>query len=267
MRLHSFTIHTCGVFPTAYADLLQLPGIGAYTAGAIASIAFGQPVPAIDGNVLRIVARMTASRDDIGDPKTKKMFEPIVSAMIPAIAPGDFNQALMDLGATICLPNGEPKCAECPVTECCESYRQGLTGEIPVIKNKKARRIEKKTVLLIALNDRFALRKRDENGLLPNLWEFPNVEGYLTEEQCRQLLLNWGFTSCRITELPLSRHIFTHLEWHMKGYFIRAAQLRDSPDFVWANKDEIKSRYSIPTAFKTIIKYAGETIRNDFGKD
>lgn len=243
-----------GNIPADMKDLITLSGIGIYTAGAIASIAFGKPVPAIDGNVLRIVARMTASRDDIGDPKTKKMFEPIVSAMIPAIAPGDFNQALMDLGATICLPNGEPKCAECPVTECCEAYRQGLTGEIPVIKNKKARRIEKKTVLLIALNDRFALRKRDENGLLPNLWEFPNVEGYLTREQCRQVLNSQGITVCELTELPPSQHIFTHLEWHMKGYFVRVSELSDSSDFIWATKDEIRSRYSIPTVFKSFIK-------------
>ena len=256
-----------GSLPSGMKDLMSLPGIGVYTAGAISSIAFGRQVPAIDGNVLRIIARITAGREDIGNAKTKKLFEPVVAAMIPAEAPGDFNQALMDLGATICLPNGEPKCGQCPVNGLCEAYKKGLTSEIPVMSNKKARRIEKKTVLLITCNNRFALRKRGESGLLPNLWEFPNVEGYLTEEQCRQLLLNWGFTGCRITELPPSRHIFTHLEWHMKGYFIRATQLRGLPDFVWANKDEIKSRYSIPTAFKTIIKYAGETIRNDFGKD
>ena len=207
-----------GEIPSDMKDLVTLPGIGVYTAGAIASIAFGKPVPAIDGNVLRIIARITASREDIGDPKTKKMFEPVVTAMIPAEAPGDFNQALMDFGATICLPNGEPKCGECPVSGLCEAYKKGLTSEIPVMQDKKARRIEKKTVLLISYQDKFALRKRRENGLLPNLWEFPNVEGHLTPEQCRQVLSSQGITACEITGLPPSKHIFTHLEWHMKGY-------------------------------------------------
>jgi A/G-specific adenine glycosylase len=245
-----------GGIPSDMKDLISLPGIGVYTAGAISSIAFGKAVPAVDGNVLRIIARITASREDIGDPKTKKLFEPLVAAMIPAIAPGDFNQALMDLGATICLPNGEPKCSECPVQGYCESYRKSLTFEIPVMPDKKARRIEKKTVLLITYNDKFALRKRDETGLLPNLWEFPNFEGHLTLEQCVPVLNGLGITACEVSELPPAKHIFTHLEWHMKGYFVRVSELRDSPDFVWATKAEIRSRYSIPTAFKSFIKEA-----------
>lgn len=244
-----------GEIPSDMKALVSLPGIGVYTAGAIASIAFDKAVPAVDGNVLRIIARMTASRDDIGDPKTKKLFEPVVSAMIPERKPGDFNQALMDLGATICLPNGEPKCPECPVSDCCEAYSKGLTLEIPVISDKRARKIFKKTVLLIASNGLFALRKRDENGLLPYLWEFPNCEEYLTGEECGQVLCNWGITEFVITELPPSKHIFTHLEWHMKGFFVRVSEHRDSSDFIWATKDEIRSRYSIPTAFKSIIKY------------
>lgn len=243
-----------GEIPSDMKDLVNLSGIGVYTAGAIASIAFGKEVPAIDGNVLRIVARITASRADIGAPKTKKTFEPVVTAMIPAEAPGDFNQALMDLGATICLPNGEPKCAECPVAECCEAYRQSLTSEIPEMQVKKARRIEKKTVFLIAYQNKFALRKRDENGLLPNLWEFPNAEGHLTPEECRQTLDALGITDCEITGLPPSKHIFTHLEWHMIEYFVHVSALRVSADFVWATKEEISKRYSVPTAFKQVIK-------------
>jgi len=244
-----------GEIPSDMKALVTLPGIGIYTAGAIASIAFGKAVPAIDGNVLRIIARMTASRQDIGNPKTKKLFEPVVTALIPARKPGDFNQALMDLGATICLPNGEPKCAECPVQECCEAYRQGLTSEIPEIQVKKARRIEKKTVFLIAYQNKFALRKRDEKGLLPNLWEFPNVEGHLTLEQCVQVLNGLGITACEISELPPSKHIFTHLEWQMKGYFVHVPGLTNATMFVWAAKDEISKHYSIPTAFKSFINY------------
>lgn len=245
-----------GSIPDDMRDLMSLPGIGVYTAGAISSIAFGKAVPAVDGNVLRIIARITASSEDIGNPKIKKQFEPVVTELLPAENTGDFNQALMDLGATICLPNGEPKCMICPVNGCCEAYRKGLTSEIPVISDKKARKILKKTVFLITYKGKAALRKRDENGLLPNLWEFPNVEGHLTGEQCDQVLIRWGIEASKITELPPSKHIFTHLEWHMKGYFVRVSELRDSPEFVWANKDEIKSRYSIPTAFKSFIKEA-----------
>ena len=243
-----------GSIPSDMKDLMSLPGIGVYTAGAISSIAFGKAVPAIDGNVLRIIARNTASSKDIGDPKTKKEFEPLVIELLPSENPGDFNQALMDLGATICLPNGEPKCGECPVSGFCEAYKKNLTSEIPVISDKKARRIEKKTVLLISYNGKYALRKRDENGLLPNLWEFPNVEGHLTEEQCSHILKELGIVAGEITALPPSKHIFTHLEWHMKGYFIRVSEFQDVSAFVWVTKEEIKNRYSIPTAFQSFIK-------------
>jgi A/G-specific adenine glycosylase len=242
-----------GSIPSDMKELMSLPGIGVYTAGAISSIAFGKAVPAIDGNVLRIIARVTASSKDIGDPKTKKQFEPVLTELLPSGNPGDFNQTLMDLGATICLPNGEPKCGECPVSGFCEAYKKNLTSEIPVMSNKKARRIEKKTVMLISYNDMFAIRKRDKNGLLPNLWEFPNFEGHLTLEKCEQVLNGFGIAAVEITALPPSKHIFTHLEWEMKGYFVCVAELQDSSDFVWVTKDEIKNRYSIPTAFKSFI--------------
>ena len=243
-----------GEIPSGMKDLMSLPGIGVYTAGAISSIAFGKAVPAIDGNVLRIIARITDSREDIGSPATKKLFEPLVIELIPTDNPGDFNQALMDLGATICLPNGEPKCAQCPVSGYCEAYSKDLTGEIPVLTAKKARRIEKKTVFVIDCNEKFALRKRENKGLLPNLWEFPNVEGHLTQAQCKQVLDDLGIVTCEIKKLPPSKHIFTHLEWHMKGYFVRVPEFCDLSDFVWATKGEITHRYSIPTAFKKIVK-------------
>ena len=249
-----------GKIPSGMKELMGLPGIGVYTAGAIASIAFGKAVPAVDGNVLRIIARVTASREDIGMPATKKLFEPLVTALIPADKPGDFNQALMDLGATICLPNGEPKCPECPVSACCEAYRQGLTSAIPVLSKKKARKIEKKTVFVISHDDRFALRKRDAKGLLPNLWEFPNVEGHLTQAQCKQALDDLGVVTYEMKKLPSSKHIFTHLEWHMKGVLVRVTELRNSKDVAWATQEEISHRYSIPTAFKKVVKGVKEIV-------
>ncbi|MGI6731633.1 MAG: A/G-specific adenine glycosylase [Anaerovoracaceae bacterium] len=239
-----------GVIPSNIKDLMSLPGIGPYTAGAIASIAFGQAVPAVDGNVLRIVARVTASSEDISLTATKKNFESIVRTLVPKNNPGDFNQALMDLGATICLPNGQPKCAECPVQSLCQANLQGIISEIPVRTNKKARSIEKRTVLIIDCDGTYALQKRDKKGLLPNLWEFPNFEGHLTEQQCIDVLYAKGIKAINFTTLKPSKHIFTHLEWHMTGYFFQGTRMENESSYVWATKDEIKHKYSVPTAFK-----------------
>lgn len=247
-----------GRIPSETNELRSLPGIGAYSSGAIASIAFGKQVPAIDGNVLRIIARITASREDLGNPKTKKLFEPLVAELLPAEKVGDFNQALMDLGATICLPNGTPKCTECPLNHQCKAYKGGLTSEIPAKAVKKDRYVEKKTVLVISLNDKFALRKREGGGLLPNLWEFPNFEGDLNENQCEQTLGSQGIKIQKITALKSSKHIFSHLEWHMKGFFVLAEEAPNSLDFVWATKNEISRLYSIPTAFKEYLKCCSE---------
>ena len=247
-----------GRIPSELRDLQSLPGIGAYSAGAIASIAFGKAVPAVDGNVLRIIARITASRENIGDPEVKKKIESFVTNLLPAEHAGDFNQALMDLGAGLCLPNGEPKCGECPVNGFCGAYRQGVCTQIPVKRMKKKRNIEKKTVLVISSEKRFALRKRSGDGLLPNLWEFPNFEGTLTLEQCGQVLRDMNLSVQKIVPLKPSIHIFTHLEWHMTGFFVLAARLQDSPDLIWASVEEIRRRYSIPTAFKEYVRYVGE---------
>lgn len=242
-----------GEIPSEMEDLMSLPGIGVYTAGAIASIAFGKAVPAVDGNVLRIIARVTASREDISSPATKKVFEPLALQLIPKDNPGDFNQALMDLGATICLSNGEPKCNECPVNSCCEAYRKDLTFELPVQSAKKPRKILKKTVFVISYKDSYALKKRPAKGLLANLWEFPNVEGHLNAEQGKQALNSLGLAAFEISKLPASKHIFTHLEWHMKSYLVKATELQASSDLTWATKEEINHRYSIPTAFKKVV--------------
>lgn len=249
-----------GEIPSEMKNLMSLPGIGVYTAGAIASIAFGKAVPAVDGNVLRIIARVTASREDISRPATKKVFEPLVVQLIEKDNPGDFNQALMDLGATICLPNGEPKCAECPVNSCCEAYRKGFTFELPVQSAKKARKILKKTVFVISYHERYALKQRPAKGLLANLWEFPNVEGHLNAEQSKKALNSLGLVAFEMSKLPASKHIFTHLEWHMKSYLVKATEIQASSDLTWATKEEISYRYSIPTAFKKVVADVEEIV-------
>lgn len=242
-----------GQIPSGTEELLTLPGIGAYTAGAVASIAFGIPVPAVDGNVLRIAARLAACRD-AGSLKAKKQTEEFVRTLISPESAGDFNQALMDLGAGICLP-GEPKCAECPVRACCDAYRLGIVSEIPVSGIKKERKIENKTVLIVSANGRFALRKRKGSGLLANLWEFPNLDGTLTGEQCVEYLNTLDLTVKEMKALKPSKHIFTHLEWHMTGYFILSEWVQNPSDWIWATKEEISRQYSIPTAFKSYILF------------
>lgn len=251
-----------GEIPSAASELILLPGIGRYTAGAISSIAFGQRRAAVDGNVLRIVARVLDSRENIRSAKVKKKLESFVESLVPFEKPGDFNQALMDLGAQICIPNGEPRCAQCPLSNDCLAYLRGHSSEIPVKSPKKVRKVEKKTVLIIYHKGRYALNKRGA-GLLSNLWEFPNVEGHLTKKQCERMIDRYGMVLADLLELPSTKHIFTHLEWKLEGYFIEIAELNSPLDFVWATEDEILQIYSLPSAFKYYLAFCLEKTRNE----
>lgn len=242
-----------GRIPSSLTGLLSLPGVGPYTAGAVASIAFGLPVPAVDGNVLRIAARLTASREDIAGPKAKKQAEELIGLLISPDSPGDFNQALMDLGALVCLPGAFPACKRCPVGFACEAYRLGIAGVIPVRSRKKARGTEERTVLVVSADGRYALRKRKETGLLAGLWEFPNLAGSLTKEQCRDYLLSLGLTFGEIKPLGTAKHVFSHLEWEMTGYLAVAGKTADISGWVWASAEEIRLRYSVPSAFKSYL--------------
>jgi len=244
-----------GIIPSSKEALVSLPGIGSYTAGAMLSIAFSQRVQAVDGNVLRILARVYGIREDIKEPAIKKMLTNIAEGLIPAENPGDFNQALMDLGATICLPAGEPKCSECPVRNLCAADQNDLTRNIPLKIRKKNREIEKRTVLILSKENLFAIRKRKPGNLLPNLWEFLNFEGHLTEEESHQIIKNLGLTVLDMQPILKSKHIFTHLEWHMIGFFITVSEPKECAGLMWASRDELKHQYSIPTAFKDYLKY------------
>ncbi len=258
-----------GELPPDVNSLLFLPGIGSYTAGAIASIAFGIPAPAVDGNVLRVLTRIMASEDCIDDSKVKAELENRIRAFLcensggssrhpegeirgnpndaelcsvkeeerknqadagrhsekTDIAPGDFNQALMELGAMVCLPNGVPSCGICPVRELCLARRENLIDQIPVRKKKKERRIEKKTVLVIRDSERALIRKRPAKGLLAGLWELPNYEGHLTRDAAVREAEKLGVSPVRIRPLPEARHIFSHVEWEMTGYLILAEEM------------------------------------------
>ena len=185
-----------GAFPDTYQELLALPGIGAYTAGAIASAAFGRPVPAVDGNVLRVMSRLNDNHGDILSPKVRRGIESQVKALFPD-ADADirvFNQALMELGATVCVPNGPPQCERCPVAAHCLARERGTALQLPVRAPKKARRVEDRTVFVLCRDNRTALRKRPGRGLLAGLWEFPNTEGTLSETEAAEVVKTWGLS-------------------------------------------------------------------------
>lgn len=211
-----------GRLPSSADELIKLPGIGPYSAGAIASIAFGNKAPAIDGNVLRVIARITANLGDITQTETKEEIGELVQKLLPDERIGDFNQALMELGATVCLPNGVPRCEICPVNTLCAAYSENITDQVPVKAKKKARRIEHKTVFIIRCNQKIAVGKRPDDGLLQGLWEFPNVGGSLTPGECEAVMRGWGIAVSGLEPLQKSKHIFTHVEWHMTGYLIHA---------------------------------------------
>ncbi len=267
-----------GELPASYEELRKLPGIGSYTAGAISSIAYGCPEPAVDGNVLRVFSRITGSREDILKETTKQSMREELLREMPLDRPGDYNQALMDLGATICIPNGEPRCADCPVMHLCTAFHEGTTDEIPVKAKKKARRVEKYTLLVLYSKGRYLLHKRSEQGLLAGLWEFPMVEGHASRAKvltafcerlgeaknsegddrktCDPQGIVFTKTSKAISLSP-AKHIFSHVEWEMKGFRVEVQEegfMEHLPEgYVWATREEILERYSVPTAYRAFV--------------
>lgn len=241
-----------GSLPQTAAELRTLAGVGPYTAGAIASIAFGQPCAAVDGNVLRVIARLCACFDDIMLTSTRER----VTASLEAVYPvgkdaGDLTQAIMELGENICIPNGAPRCADCPLASLCLARAQGLVGELPVRAPKKPRRIEKKTVLLLRQGDKYALSKRKQSGLLAGLWEFPNTEGALDGQGALEAAKAFGAKPLTATSVGCAAHIFSHVEWHMTGYLVECESLPAA--LAHATPDEIRQSYAIPKAFRAYL--------------
>ncbi|MCI9120863.1 MAG: A/G-specific adenine glycosylase [Oscillibacter sp.] len=236
-----------GGFPDTYRGLLELPGVGTYTAAAIASASFARREAAVDGNVLRVITRLTEDCSDITAPQTKKNIRAQVQAIFPENEDDIriFNQALMELGATVCVPNGPPKCLFCPVRALCLGQARGTAESLPVKAPKKARRVEEKTVFLLLREGTVALRKRPASGLLAGLWEFPNVEGSLEETAAGNVLETWGLKPRVWKSRLTAKHIFSHVEWHMTGYTLEAAG-EGPEDFVWV---DALNRHAIPSAF------------------
>uniref|UniRef100_UPI004056A5D9 A/G-specific adenine glycosylase n=1 Tax=Agathobacter sp. TaxID=2021311 RepID=UPI004056A5D9 len=301
-----------GMIPDTYEELIKLKGIGSYTAGAIASIAYGKPYPAVDGNVLRVISRVTADDSDIMKQSVRKEMEKQLLELMehtqdsrqddPGIViPQIFNQALMELGAMVCVPNGMPHCETCPWGELCEARKQNRISELPVKKKAKARRIEERTVLVIKDGEQLALHKRPSKGLLAGMYELPNLEGYLSETEVTAYLREQGYEPVRIRRACDAKHIFSHVEWHMKGYvvFLQAKEYEKEPcsegmhtyetteksfvkgpkmqknmdgmkqknprnsEWIFVDAKETKDNYAIPSAF---VKYA-EYLNLVLGKD
>lgn len=245
-----------GVFPQTYKDLISLPGIGDYTASAIASAAFGQREPAVDGNVLRVFTRLTDCHGDITDLKVRRAVREQVGTIMPRTAADIrvFNQATMELGATVCVPGGPPKCELCPARDLCLGHIRKTASILPVKAPKKERKIEKKTVFLLQGEDgKIALQKRSDSGLLAGLWEFPNVSGTLDSGAAQEILSHWGLTPREWRKRLTAKHIFTHVEWHMTGYSLLTAGA-GTENFFWADNTDL-DKIAVPSAF---AKYLAE---------
>lgn len=239
-----------GEFPRDYAAIRALPGVGDYTAGAVASICFDAPEPAVDGNVLRVLSRVTQDEAPVTRPAVKKAYE---AALRPAYEknPGkrsELTQSLMELGACVCVPNGAPKCAACPLREICCAGESGAWSRLPVKEAKKPRRVEEKTVFFLQCGGQYAVRRRPETGLLAGLWELPNVEGTLSAQQALALLDSWGLVPEELTRTRERTHIFTHVEWHMRCYDIRVSAPVGS--FTWVSGERFRQDIALPSAFR-----------------
>ena len=242
-----------GGLPSSAEELMKLPGIGPYTAGAIASIAFGEPVPAVDGNVMRVMTRILAYKEDIAKQSVKKE---VAKALQPQTVsdPSAFNQALMELGATVCLPNGAPKCEECPVSQLCAAHQQGCELSFPVKRAKKERKTVSKTIFLFEYEGKTAVYRRAARGLLAGLWGFPETDDYLDEEELLPYLEENGFEVAGFEAIGKAKHIFSHVEWHMTGYRVGLAALPQDPSLVFLTAEEILKKCALPSAYVAYTK-------------
>lgn len=245
-----------GKLPSSYDLLLDLPGIGNYTAGAIASIAYGVPAPAVDGNVLRVVMRFLNCNDDIMKQSVRRRVEQSIMDIIPQDKPGDFNQALMELGEVVCIPNGRPLCEKCPLEQICKAHAAKTEEALPVKPEKKKKTIEKRTIHLLVCGDKIAIEKRPEKGLLAGLWGFPGVSGYQTKSKVEEWLKQFEIQNAKVKPLQEAKHIFSHVEWHMRGYRIELSAIPQHivPDVKWVAIEDLQKKYAIPIAFHAFLK-------------
>jgi A/G-specific adenine glycosylase len=227
---------------------LKLPGVGPYTAGAIASICFDRPVPAVDGNVLRIISRLAGISDPMDTPAMKKRIAASLEQVYPKGRSGAFTQSLMELGATVCMPKGAARCNSCPLAFLCRAYQTGAQATLPIKAKKMPRKKEQKTVFILRCADKIALRQREAGGLLAGLWEFPNAAGNLMPEQAEEILARWGVSVTAMTESIRKKHIFTHIEWAMTSYRVVCENMPNQ--FLWVTKEKLAGDMALPSAFR-----------------
>ena len=237
-----------GQFPEQYDQVRALAGIGDYTAAAICSICFDLPAPAVDGNVLRVVTRLAACRSDILRAETKREVTAALAEVYPVGCRGEFNQAMMELGAMVCGPNREPDCVSCPLSTLCQSRAGGLWREIPCRAAKKPRKQAERTVLLLRCGGLYAVNRRPARGLLAGMWEYPNVEGLLSAQAALSLAADWGCRPAAILRMAEKKHIFTHIQWQMRGYFLDCQAA--PPPLTWVKAETLEKELSLPTAFR-----------------
>lgn len=240
-----------GIFPQDIKAIRALPGIGAYTAGAIASICFNQPEPAIDGNVLRVLARLTGEFRPIESTEVRREMENCLRSCYPAGDCNGFEQGLIELGATVCPPAGQPQCGRCPLQQMCSARRQGAQLLFPRRMPKQRRKVEQLTVLLLRCGEKIAVRRRPHKGLLAGLWEFPNLSGYLSAQQMLETAQAMGAQPIRLEQILHRTHIFTHVEWQMQGAFIRCAT--EAPALEWVDAAALGQEIALPSAFKIFL--------------
>ena len=236
-----------GGFPGEYEAALALPGIGEYTAGAVCSICYDLPTPAVDGNVLRVVSRLTDDATPIDDPKYKRQVRDALAAVYPKEA-GDFTQALMELGATLCGPNWKPRCEDCPCREFCLAHRRGTAESLPVKSPQKQKRVEEYTVFILSCGGKYALEKRPDSGLLAGLWQFPNAPGKLETAEALNALEKLGMKPRDILRRSDRKHIFTHIRWEMRAYWVDVNEMFEG--YQWLDALEIEEEIALPTAFR-----------------
>lgn len=237
-----------GVFPDQYAAIRKLPGIGDYTAGAICSICFQQPTPAVDGNVLRVIMRLTDCYYEIDSPTVKRAIQAALAEDYPTTQCGDFTQSLIEIGATVCLPNGVPQCDCCPLAQICRSHLFGTPDVLPTRKKKQKRKVESRSVFILQCGKKYALRRREQTGLLAGMWEYPNVLGWMSEQQAIHQATAWDCQPVELLKMVHKKHIFTHIEWNMIGFYLQCRT--QSPAFEWYTAEEIRRNLSLPTAFR-----------------
>ncbi len=238
----------CGIFPNDIENIKKLKGIGPYTSAAIASICFQATTPAVDGNVLRVVSRLCADTTPINTDLAKQKVYTALQVVMPSDATADFTQAWMELGATVCLPNGAPLCESCPLRKHCFAYLTDTIDQYPAKIPKRTRKSEEMTVYILKCAEKYAIRKRPKKGLLSGLWEFPHLPGKKEISEAVTLAGSFDVSPLNILKSNEKKHIFTHIEWDMTGIYLECSEMPST--FVWATKEELSEKYALPTAFR-----------------